>query len=76
MEFPDWVDGPTACATRTYSVTLDRSEYSQLSRNKYPSKIVQSVANVPVVLVRNTETGKLLTAWANFTNPHFQIVEE
>ncbi len=76
MEFPDWVTGPTLCATRTYSVSLAVDKRDPRVANKYPTKIVKSMANDPTVLVRNKETSKLMTAWADFSDSRFEIVED
>lgn len=77
MEFPDWVKGPTSCATRTWSVSLPiKPGESQAVRNKYPTKIVTSLPNQPTLLARNKETGKLLTVWATTIDPRWEIVEE
>jgi hypothetical protein len=76
MEFPEWVTGPTPCKTRTYSVSLAIDPLDIRVKNKYPTKIVKSLNNDPTVLIRNKETGKLMTVWADLTDPRFELVED
>lgn len=46
--FPDWVNGPTDCATRTFSTVLPKHESSPGSRHG-AVKLVQSFPNRPMV---------------------------
>jgi hypothetical protein len=59
MDFPDWVEGPTACATRSYKLVLPTGTphraYHKVSR----------LENRPTVTVRNTNTGQLHTAYSD-----------
>lgn len=79
MEFPDWVKGPTACKTRTFSMVLPSGTQHRAR------KIVFSTENRPTVTVRRIKTtpymgrqlgtiGELSTLWEDTTDPHFEIV--
>jgi hypothetical protein len=78
MEFPDWVKGPTACKTRTFSMVLP-SDTQHRAR-----KIVASVENRPTEIVRRIKTtpymgrqlgtiGELSTAWVGSTDPYWEV---
>jgi len=81
MEFPDWVEGPTLCKTRTFSVSLaieGIGAEAQRLRNRYPTKIVRALENkAPVIPVRNLENGKLYPHYvgAPLDTNRFELVE-
>lgn len=74
MEFPDWVEGPTPCKTRSYSVHLENPGHNV----RGPLKLVSSFPNRPVRLTRNKENGRLHIRWADVpaTDTRFEDVEE
>jgi hypothetical protein len=70
MEFPEWVTGPTVCATRTFKVVVERNPLHPNRRNSGTMSFPQR----PTVMVRHIRTGKMSTAWADSIDKGFEIV--
>ncbi len=70
MEFPDWVQGPTVCDTRTFKIVLPRGKGHRQSVT-----VVQSFPQRETFTLRHIPSGRLHTAWADlpFTSD-FEIV--
>jgi hypothetical protein len=73
MEFPDWVKGPTACATRTFSLVLPFDP----EHPNWKRKIISTFPNRPLTLVRSKRTGRLDLHWADAPiGDTFELVED